>query len=196
MFSFLFFLEKLQLPRETRRGATAMESDKRDTYCCNGDMLDAGSQTVPDGLDYCHDATCFHAFCTVFLLGAVPYCPGLREGSLGDLVLMLALKKRWQTPMAAEMAVSNLSLRMLFAVSRPNLTLHHCLTGAQHLTWPHAPELFRHVWMSQAADYGGFWLWQRLVPWGCWHACLQKMMLVPPLLRCLLRHSLLAHSHW
>lgn len=44
-FLFHLFLEKLQLPLETRRDAMAIE------------MLDDTSKIVPNGLDYCHDAT-------------------------------------------------------------------------------------------------------------------------------------------
>lgn len=45
-FLFHLFLEKLELPLETRRDPVA-----------NGEMLDDASQIVPGGLDYCHDAT-------------------------------------------------------------------------------------------------------------------------------------------
>lgn len=77
---------------------------------------------------------------TVFLLGAVSRCPGLWEGSLGDLVLMLALQKQWETLMAFEMLASRLSLRTLSCCQQTTLRLCHCLTGVPHLTnlavWP------------------------------------------------------------
>lgn len=79
-------------------------------------------------------------FCTLFLLGDVPHCPGLWAGTLGDLVLMLVLQKHWKTLMAFEMLVSRPCLRMLFCCQQTKLMLHHCLVVVPHLTnlavWP------------------------------------------------------------